>query len=403
MKKAFYLKALPFSILVAFILMIASSAQAGIFSDVKLWASNQAAVRQHSRVIGSEVKTLFRERKSIQRFAEGATGLVRAYQAIKNKNLKTNFPQLLEIAKSISNVIKEYKNLAPKAEAMYKNAQPSMKFFSEMADRTEIIQTAKKRFVVKTFSEGRLESLAGANGWNRVFDSVKESPVNLFKWGRLRDEYKLGKIEGHYPLKCAQIAFEASGYYFAAKESVQDLLSIQTEIDGILDGKLSSILNIGSTVDKISNAGQSVENLGDIAEKSANHLNNRMTELVKIQEQYVAANKSYNEKYNRSAQTAANNSGSSGSGGNRAQQPTTAANPSYMPNSRPQRPATPSAPVATGPAITVQKAMANYQRAYEAYVKISENGKASQADLNKILAELQQARQQLEQAKSQAR
>jgi len=254
MLRSLQLKTLLGLLLFAIIFTV-SDVQAGVFSDIKLWVSEQANIRQHSKNITSEVKTLYRERKSIQRFAEGASNLIKVYQSIRNKNLKSNFPQLLDIARSISQVVTEFSNLAPKAEAMYKKAQPSMKYFAELADQTQTIQTVKKKIVVKTFSENRLMSLAGANGWNRVFDAVKENPINIFKWGRLSDEYKLGKIEGQYPLKCAQIAFEASGFYFAAKESMQDLLGIQSEIKGILGGDLNSILNLGNTVNKIQNSG----------------------------------------------------------------------------------------------------------------------------------------------------
>lgn len=386
MYKCGNLKALLFTTL--FIIMLATqSASAGIFADVKMWVSEQANIREHTRTIATEVKALYRERKSIQRFAEGSSGLIRAYQAIRTKGSRINLPAMLDIAKSISLVLSEYKNIAPKAEAMYKKAQPSMSYFSKMADKTETIQTAKKKFLVKTFSEGRLESLAGANGWNRVFDTVKENPLNLFKWGRLSDEYKLGKVEGQYPLKCAQIAFEASGFFFAAKESVQDLLGIQKEIDGIMGGNLSSILNLGSTIDKVQNIGGSVDSLGALAEKGTQHLNTRLDELVKIQDQYVAANKAYNEKYNKSGTT-----------------PSTVASApsaSYTPATNNTTSATTGS--VNVPAVSLQKAMENYQKAYEAYAKISQSGNASQAQVNRAVENLRIAKQQVEQAKARSR
>ncbi|KAF1080837.1 MAG: hypothetical protein GQF41_2651 [Candidatus Rifleibacterium amylolyticum] len=389
------------------ILFTVSDVQAGVFSDIKLWVSEQANIRQHSKNITSEVKTLYRERKSIQRFAEGASNLIKVYQSIRNKNLKTNFPKLLDIARSISQVVTEFSNLAPKAEAMYKKAQPSMKYFAELADQTQTIQTVKKKIVVKTFSENRLMSLAGANGWNRVFDAVKENPINLFKWGRLSDEYKLGKIEGQYPLKCAQIAFEASGYYFAAKESMQDLLGIQSEIKGILGGDLNSILNLGNTVNKIQNSGNSIESIGELAQEGTNKLSMRMTELVKLQEEYVAASKIYNQKYNKSESSGASSPGNvttsparnAPSTSSSASSPASGASTSvYSPNSRTPRPTANT--TSSVPAVSLQQAMANYQVAYEAYIKISQAGKASQAEVNAAIEKLAVARKQVEQAKA---
>ncbi|HAE38398.1 MAG TPA: hypothetical protein DCG57_07140 [Candidatus Riflebacteria bacterium] len=392
------------------ILFSAQTAQAGVFADVKLWVSEQASIREHSKVIGNEVKSLYRERKSIQRFAEGASGLVRAYQAIKNKNLKSNFPQLLEIARAISLVVSEFSNLAPKAEAMYRRSQPSMNYFSGLADQTQTIQTAKKKIVVKTFSENRLMSLAGANGWNRVFSTVKENPLNIFRWGRLSDEYKLGKIEGQYPLKCAQIAFEASGYYFAARESMQDLLGIQDEIKGIMGGDLNSILNLGSTVNKIQNSGSAIESIGELAKEGSNKLATRMEEMVKIQDEYVAASKAYNQKYNKSESSTAGTAGlpsastTSQTSGSASRNTTSSSSGSaYSPNSRAPSTATASPVTQNVPAVSLQQAMANYQKAYEAYIKISQAGNASQAQLNAAIESLAVARKQVEQAKAQNR
>ena len=381
------LKAMLIIMVLAFI-MPAIQADAGIFDDIKLWYNQKSEINKHSRVISSEVKTLYRERKSIQRFSEGASGLIRAYRAISNKGSKASLPQMLDIAKSISLVVSEFKNLAPKAEAMYRNAQPSMKYFSQLADQTETIQTNKNKILVKSFSDGRLNKLAGANGWSRVFDSVKSDPLNLFRWGRLQDEYKLGKVEAQYPLKCAQIAFEASAYYFAARDSVQELLGIQKEIEGILGGDLGAILNVAGTVNKIQNSGQSIEALGELAETGALRIGKRFDELLKVQEDYVAINKSYNDKYNKTPSA----SGSSGSttvsaSGTTARQSTTSAAPS-------------TGNTSGSAAVSLERAMANYQKAYQAYVEISQRGDASQNEVNKAINELNAAKRQVEQAKA---
>lgn len=380
------LKAILIIMVLAFI-MPAIQADAGFFDDIKLWYNQKSEINKHSRIIGSEVKTLYRERKSIQRFSEGASGLIRAYRAISNKSSKASFPQLLDIAKSISLVVSEFKNLAPKAEAMYKNAQPSMKYFSQLADQTDTIQTNKNKILVKSFSDGRLNKLAGANGWSRVFDSVKSDPLNLFRWGRLQDEYKLGKVEAQYPLKCAQIAFEASAYYFAARDSVQELLGIQKEIEGILGGDLGAILNVAGTVNKIQNSGKSIESLGELAEVGTQRIGKRFDELLKVQEEYVAINKSYNEKYNKTP-----SSGNSGTAGVSA-------------SSTVARPTATSAAPSTGntsgsAAVSLERAMANYQKAYQAYVEISQRGDASQDEVNKAINALNTAKRQVEQAKS---
>lgn len=381
------LKAMLIIMVLAFI-MPAIQADAGIFDDIKLWYNQKSEINKHSRIIGSEVKTLYRERKSIQRFSEGASGLIKAYKAISNKSSKASLPQILDIAKSISLVVSEFKNLAPKAEAMYKNAQPSMKYFSQLADQTETIQTNKNKILVKSFSDGRLSKLAGANGWSRVFDSVKSDPLNLFRWGRLQDEYKLGKVEAQYPLKCAQIAFEASAYYFAARDSVQELLGIQKEIEGILGGDLGAILNVAGTVNKIQNSGKSIESLGELAEVGTQRIGKRFDELLKVQEEYVAINKSYNEKYSKTPTASGSSSSTTVSAsGTTARQNTTSAAPS-------------TGNTSGSAAVSLERAMANYQKAYQAYVEISQKGDASQSEVNKAINELNTAKRQVEQAKA---
>lgn len=373
-------------LLVLTVIFPVASVEAGVLSDIKLWYSEKANINKHSRVIGSEVKTLYRERKSIQNFAEGASGLIQAYKAIKNKSSKASLPQILDIAKSISQVVSGFNNLAPKAEAMYRNAQPSMKYFSQLTDQTDTIQTAKNKIIVKSFSDNRVNKLAGANGWSRVFDSIKSEPLNLFRWGRLQDEYKLGKVEAQYPLKCAQIAFEASAYYFAARDSVQELLGIQKEIEGIIGGDLASILNISGTINKIQNSGNSIEALGELAEVGTQKISKRFDELVKIQNDYVAANKAYNEKYNKTVSDAP------------ASSPSIPVRASSAGNSSTVN--TSSGSSASTSTQSLATAMANYQKAYEAYVAVSQKGSAAgQAELNQAISNLNKAKQQVEKAK----
>ncbi|MDN5278708.1 MAG: hypothetical protein PWR01_2673 [Clostridiales bacterium] len=384
------LKALVVLMLFSFVLTT-QIAQAGVFSDIKLWFSEKANIWQHSRAISSEVKTLYRERSTIKSFAEGASSLVKAYKSISNKNAKANFPQLLEIARAITQVVSGYQKLAPKAAAMYKRAKPSMQYFSELADQTTTIQTAKNRVMVKGFSNERLDSLAGANGWSRVFNSVKENPVNLFKWGRLKDEYNMGKIEAKYPLKCAQLAFEATAYFAAAKESVNELLGIKSEIDSIMGGNLEAILNIGGTVEKIRGVGNTAESLGELAERGTNLMNRRFVELVNIQQEYVETHKAYQQKYNKTERAEASNTGS------------------YTPSPSASSGTTGSSVHTTGgiagnsSTISLQQAMKTYQEAYETYIMLSQHGNADPTALKQAITDLQQAKMLVERAKAQAR
>ncbi|HOI92347.1 MAG TPA: hypothetical protein PLK28_17735, partial [Candidatus Rifleibacterium sp.] len=170
--------------------------------------------------------------------------------------------------------------------------------------------------------------------------------------------------------------------------SVQELLGIQKEIEGILGGDLGAILNVAGTVNKIQNSGQSIEALGELAETGALRIGKRFDELLKVQEDYVAINKSYNDKYNKTPSA----SGSSGSttvsaSGTTARQSTTSAAPS-------------TGNTSGSAAVSLERAMANYQKAYQAYVEISQRGDASQNEVNKAINELNAAKRQVEQAKA---
>lgn len=392
MNKYLRLKAPAILLMIGFLLTL-QSAQAGIFSDIQLWFKERVEIRQHSKAITSEVKELYRERETIKNFAMGASTLVESYKSIANKKAKANIPELVKIARAITNVVNGYKRLAPKASAMYKRAQPSMKYFAELADETTTIQAAKKRITVKNFSNNRLNKLAGAHGWGKVFSSIKENPLNIFRWGRLKDEYYMGKAEAKLPLKCAQIAFDATAYFAAARVSVQELLGIQKEIEGIMGGNLEAILNIGNTVESIKSSGNTIEAIGDLAEDGTQLLNQRFIELVKVQQEYVKTANSYKQKYGKDEQN--NNDG----------RITTTGSPtgSYEPQAS-ERPVTTTGGIINGvESVNLQQAMEIYQQAYSNYIEISQNQNADRAEVQQAINDLQRAKQMVKQVKAQTR
>ncbi|MGM0600190.1 MAG: hypothetical protein ACQETH_10290 [Candidatus Rifleibacteriota bacterium] len=391
MNKNLRLKAPAIILLLGFLLTL-QSAQAGAFSDIQLWFKERVEIRQHSKSITNEVKQLYSERNSIKNFAEGASTLVQSYRGITRKNAKANIPELIKIARAISQVVKGYQRLAPKAERMYKRARPSMKYFSELADETTTIQAARKRIRVKSFSNSRLNKLAGAHGWGKVFSSIKENPLNIFRWGRLRDEYKMGKVEAKLPLKCAQIAFDATAYFAAARESVNELLGIQQEIEGIMGGNLEAILNVGNTVESIKNSGNSIEAIGDLAENGTQLLNKRFIELVKVQQEYVKTTNSYNRKYKKEEQK--DNSDRVATTGS--------SNNNYEPQAS-ERPVNTTGGINGIESVNLQKAMEVYQEAYTNYIKISQNQNADNAEVQQAINDLRRAKQLVNQVKSQAR
>lgn len=384
MYKNLFSKPLGVLLVLVFIFSV-QSVSAGVFSDIKLWVGERKKIRKHSAVVKDAVKTLFKERKSIRNLAINANNLVKSYTEIFKNKAKVGINKLLDIAQSITGVVKEYLNLAPKARKFYNKSKDSLKYFSDLAHRSDT--TRKVRNSLTKIPDSEINKLAGSNGWSRVFRSVKSNPLNIFKWGRLKDEYDLGKAEATYPLKCAQMSIEAVGFFESAKRSVASLLSIQDQIKGILDGNLSSILNIGDTVKKIENSGDDINKFGGVVKAGYKQLNGRLNEFIKIQNDYATKLTVYRNKYTPSSKT--NSS---------YPHPTTASSPTT--GSRNKRAITSTSAATVN--ISLQRAMSNYQRAYQNYIKLANNSNVSQATLNNAINKLNKAKQIYVQAKAKA-
>ena len=378
-----------------FFVMVSSVSYAGVFSDVGLYIKECSNIKAHSKGITTGVKELYRERGSIRLLAQSASSLIQVYRDIKNKSLKSNFPKLIEIAKSIGNLVSSFQKIQPKASAVYQKIKPDLNYFATLKGDAGDFKDKTKKFVIKSFSEERIGKLAGAAGWSRVWDSVKENPFNVFRWGKLSDEYKYGKAEAACPLKCAQIAFESMSYYDAAAESIKGLLGIKSEISKLLGGDLNALLGIGETVNRIEGAAASVETLGDILNQGVSQTEKRFTELIAVQDQYVKIHKEYQQKYNP---TGNGTSASSTSGASSATASYTGTSGSSSATSS----STTSNTTAYNGTQDVNNAMEYYQRAYMEYTKIVQNPSSSKSAVDKAISDLQQARQMLDQAKKRA-
>ena len=380
--------------ILAMFVLATSASYAGFFSDVGTYLKERKNIWSHSKNITSGVKELYRERKSIRRFSDSANTLVRAYHGIRNKSLKSNFPKLIEIAQAITGLVMEYQNLQPKASRLYSKVKPDLNYFAKLKGKNDDFMDASKKFVVKSFSDNRINKLSGAAGWGRVWDSVKENSFNVFRWGKLRDEYKYGKAEAKYPLKCAQIAFETMSYYEAANGAVQSLLGIKSEINGLLNGNLDALLGIGNTVNRIENASEDVNSLGSVLNQGVSNINKRFTELIAVQDEYVKIHKEYQQKYNKNPSTPTGTNASSGSSSS-AYSGTSSAHSGYSST-------TTTSPGTYNTQQDLNNAMEYYRRTYMEYTKIVQNSQSSREAVQKALNDLQEARRMLDQAKKRA-
>ncbi|OQB49496.1 MAG: hypothetical protein BWY02_01366 [bacterium ADurb.Bin157] len=378
MKKSFILCLISVFILLFFV----ESAEAGFspFKDI-----------EHTRNINNQVKGIYRERKSIERFAQSADTLAKEYNAL-DKNDSKNYLKILNIAAAITTLVTEFNNLAPKAEQFYKAAEPSLDYLSRYTDKTEELTVMGQSVQVKTLSEGKINSLARRNGISRAWGAIKENPINIFKWGRLKSEYKLGKAEAQYSLKCAQIAFEASTYYDTIRRSMQTLLNIQDDIKKIKGLNLVSIINAGTTVAKIYDAVGSIEGVYIAATNGTTKLNKRFSEMLDAQSNYAAELKAYNSKYKGIRITLQAPAASSPSN---ASSPTNASSD----KASEQRIDTTISNINSG--MTLLNAADEYAKAYKAYVAVSQNPNSDPKEVYEAVTRFKNAKDLYEQLKQQ--
>lgn len=388
MNKRFIGSTLKASLLIiAVIFAFSAVAQAGMIDNAKFVMNNGAELVTHSRNITSGVRDLYRERQSVRNFIESASTLMQAYRGLSAKK-STDIAQILKIGSAIDTLVREYNYVAPKAKAVFTKIKPDMKFFESMQEVKNVsIGQNSPKLQLKTISDGTLDNLSGLAGWSRIWDSVKTKPSNIFRWGRLSDEYSLGKSEGQLALKACQIAMEGISYFDEADKSLRALLDIRKQINGIMSGDLSSILNVSSTINSIQSAGGSVERLSSLLESATPRFNQRFTELGNAQDAYLKAHQAYQLKYGVKV-------------GKTASTATTTPTTSTRSTSAQSTTTTTSASSSAG---DIKTTMTAYQKAYQEYTACVQNQQSTQQEIESAIAKLRTARDRYERAKAAAK
>lgn len=373
-------------LILALVASFTTVAAAGIIDNAKFVMNNGAEMVSHSRNVTSGVRELYRERQSVRNFIDSAATLIHAYKGLSAQR-STDIPQILKIAYAIDTLVREYNYIAPKAKSVFTKIKPDLNFFESMQEVKNVnLGDNTSKLQIKTISDSTLGNLSGLAGWSRVWDTIKDKPSNIFRWGRLSDEYKLGKAEGGLALKACQIAMEGMSYYDEAGKSLSQLLDIRKQINGIVSGDLASILNVGSTVNSIQNAGTSVDRLSKLIDSATPRFNQRFNELNAAQNAYLKAHQAYQAKYGVTVGKTAT--------------PTTTAPTTVTRTTSAQ--ATGSA-ASTGTAGDVKSAMTAYQKAYQEYTACVQNSQSTQEQIQTAIANLRTARDQYERAKTAAK
>ncbi|HOT29345.1 MAG TPA: hypothetical protein PLU72_14270 [Candidatus Ozemobacteraceae bacterium] len=368
-------------LIVGLVLAVAAAATAGVIDNAKFVMNNGAEMVSHSRNITSGVRELYRERQSVRNFIDSAATLIQAYKGLSAKK-STDIPQILKIASAIDTLVREYNYIAPKAKGVFTKIKPDLKFFESMQEVKSVnLGNNTSQLQIRTISDSTLGNLSGLAGWSRVWDSIKDKPSNLFRWGRLSDEYKLGKAEGGLALKACQIAMEGMSYYDEADKSLSQLLDIRKQINGIVSGDLNAILNVGSTINSIQSAGGSVDRLSKLIDSATPRFTQRFNELNAAQDAYLKAHQAYQAKYGVTV-------------GKTATTATTT-----TPRTTSPQTATTSAS-SGGAAVDLKSAMAAYQKAYQEYTACVQNSQSTQDQIQAAIEKLRTARDRYERAKA---
>lgn len=354
-----------------------------------------------SKNVLSGVKALYRERKSIAEFARSANVLIQAYKGLQGKADVNSIPKLIEIANAITNLVKEYNNLAPKTAKIYSQIKPDLDYLSTYKTVYEKVEDVNNKILIKTVPESRINSIAIANGLNRVWDTIKNNPLSIFKWGRLKDEFTYGKLEAQYALKAAQIAFETEAYLESINKLMNDLISIKNEINQIVNGNIISLIGIGNTINKILSSAATVEKISILSSASLNNLQKRFNEFINLQQDYLNFHQKYMRKYypqytsyrNEGYKAYESNSNNINIGTQSSISKFSVSNNNLEINDFQQLDQT------SNNASNLQDAMEMYQKAYRDYIKVMQNPHTSDEERKQAIYNLQNLKRLVEQLK----
>jgi hypothetical protein len=344
--------------------------------------SNQKEMFDRSRRVSNGVRELYRERGAIVRFNDAALNLIQTYKKLQTGG-GTNFTQLAAVGRDIMQVVKDYQTLAPRFDTVYTRISPDIDYFSKMLVKPTVAEKPP-RINIPAFSESEINSYSRLGGVDRMWRAVKSDWTNIFRWGRLAGEYKMGKAEDAYIFKTIQIGLEMSNMYDVSRSCVGELMSIKGDLEKMLGGDLNSILGVSGTLSKISGAGPYIQRLGDVAQVGPKHLDKRFSELKEYQDRYVKQNLEYQKKFgNANPVQAVEETGTSLSLSPVAEtgQTTVFSTPGIVPSS--------------GIPASSDQLRSEYERLYREYVKQTGNPKTAPAVLKDLGARLRSLHESL--------
>ncbi|MFZ2959713.1 MAG: hypothetical protein WA705_22750 [Candidatus Ozemobacteraceae bacterium] len=267
-------------------------ASAGIWGDLKTWYDDRKAFAAHSTNIANAVREIYRERETMTRFNNSALSMIGSYKSAKAAG-SIDLMKVVQMAPQMTALSSDYQKLEPKVQSVYNRITPDIEYFKKYQKNEDGSTIGGET----TLSEGKISALSTLAGLSRVGTSIKESPTNIFHWGRLYDEYKYGKASSAYGLKGVQIALEMNNAYATVKGSVQELTGIKGDFNKISSGDLGALLNIGGTIKKINSADGSISKIETFLKRTPAQLESRFTELSGYQTSYLDAFKNYSKKY----------------------------------------------------------------------------------------------------------
>lgn len=379
------------------------TASAGILGDAKKWYDDRQAFNAHATNVANAVREVYRERTTLTSFTNSALGLIQNYKAAKAAG-SINLSQLINMAPQLLSLADGYQKLQPKVQSVYNRITPDIAYFNQFRG------TENQGTEVPTLSEAKIGGMARTAGVARIWSAIKDKPTNIFRWGRLADEYRYGRDTTAYGLKGVQIAMEFYNAYATSQSAFQELLGIKNEIQQMTQGNLGALLNVGGTLQKINSADGSIKKIENLLNTAPKHFDQRFTELGQYQTNYLNTFKAYSQKYGdpegrRLASSPVPGAssplpGQSGNTGATAPSGTVSTSSGNSDSSAWRTP-----PIVGDGTITISlpDAMKKYQDLYKDYMKLITDPSATDKQRRDSAKQLQDAYKTLQQLKSQVR
>ena len=161
-----------------------SASSADTVELAKKWYDDRQAFNSHATNVANAIREVGKDRNTILNFTSSALNVINSYKAAKAGG-SLDLGKILQLAPDVMSLANGYQALAPKVQSVYSRITPDIEYFKKFqGDGT---QGNNGTAQLPTFDDSKINNMSRAAGWGRVWSSIKDNPLNVFRWGRLAD------------------------------------------------------------------------------------------------------------------------------------------------------------------------------------------------------------------------